>query len=389
MSKILLTGATGAVGSILLPLLVEKGHDVFCIVRSKKGQMPKDRLNIKTNGRAGHVTILEGNITEADAGLGNRVLSELAGNIDKVVHCAASTKFDKKCAEETRRVNVCGTKTMLDLASRIRTSEMHYVSTAYVAGDSELFTDTDCDKGQTLRNPYEESKLAAEKLVQQRCDSMGIPFSIYRLSVVVGDSESGVIPSFDGYYGLFKSILRMKYILERKRKKGAGLSPDIKLENGSLYIPLGLYCSSSSTINLIPSDWVASMLSQLIGMNASNQTFLLVHPDPPLFRWMVGTSLEHLNIKGFYYDPKDSPGEKSGQLKMLQAGLDEMLERYQPYMTHESRFISRNLETSLDSMYIKPPQITAELLGKLLDYAISVDWGKGCKNDKKNKGSIE
>lgn len=377
MSRILLTGATGAVGSILLPRLLEEGNAVCCIVRPVKGQMPEDRLDLKVNGGAGSITVLKGDITEADAGLSSRELAELVGSIDKVVHCAALTKFDAKYSEEFIRVNVDGTKTMLGLASRIGASEMHYVSTAYVAGDSEVFSDTDRRIGQRLRNPYEASKVAAEELVHNWCGSMGIPYSIYRMSVLVGHSESGVASGFDGYYGLMKSIIRTKHILKRKLKRGIELPSDIRFENGSLYLPLRLKCSSTSTINLIPADWLVDMMSQLIAVRPANHTFHLVHPDPPLFRWMIETSLEHLNVKGFYYDPKDSPGEKSELVRTLQASLDENLERYLPYLTHEAQFISGNIGKVLGSKYAKPASITVELIARLLDYAVSVDWGKG------------
>ena len=43
--KILLTGATGYIGKRLLPVLIEKGHDVVCAVRDPKRFVVPSHLN--------------------------------------------------------------------------------------------------------------------------------------------------------------------------------------------------------------------------------------------------------------------------------------------------------------------------------------------------------
>ena len=80
---------------------------------------------------------------------------------------------------------------------------------------------------------YEESKYLAEKTVLES----NIPFSIFRPGMVVGDSETGEIKTFNTVYALLKLYL-----------------------NGKLrFIPT----SSSLKLNMIPVDYVAEAVAGL------------------------------------------------------------------------------------------------------------------------------
>jgi thioester reductase-like protein len=96
---------------------------------------------------------------------------------------------------------------VLDFARIMEIPEVHHVSTAYVAGDAETFSESDTDIGQKCRNVYERTKLQAEKLV--KAWSYG-KHSIYRLGIVVGDTVTGWMPSFNGYYGFLGSVWHLR-----------------------------------------------------------------------------------------------------------------------------------------------------------------------------------
>src|SRR6185295_13240080 len=99
------------------------------------------------------------------------------------------------------RVNVDGTRHVLDFAAAQPSLErLHYVSTCYVSGRYQgVFAESDLEKGQTFNNYYEETKYLAEVEVQRRMRE-GLPATIYRPSVVVGDSTSGATQKYDGPY---------------------------------------------------------------------------------------------------------------------------------------------------------------------------------------------
>ncbi len=371
MSRILLTGATGTIGSILLPLLIKKGHKITCIIRPKKNQKPFDRLIslLSEYPELKGITVMSGDVTKPFSGLSDTDLSSLNGKIDKILHCAASIKFDKSEEYETKKTNIAGTQNLLNIANNIGVKEFHYISTAYIAGDSESFSEEDRYIGQKFNNPYEESKFVAEELVRAFTDMANIKFSIYRPSVVVGDSFTGKTITFDGYYGFFKSIIKLVSWIENNRN-----NVDIK-HNGKVYLPLRVDCLNTSTLNLVTSDWLASMLSLLVGTPASNNTYNLTHPNPPLVQWVIKRSLSHLCIEGVYFNNEGVLVNKSKLFKKLQVVLDDRLKRYGAYITHGPIFKSSLLPKTIGKLYYNPPDISEDLISILLNYAELENWG--------------
>lgn len=375
MARILLTGATGLVGSSLVPSLLERGHELVCLVRpqaNKSGSRRMQQMLGSLISSTGRVTIAEGDITLPLAGLSPEVIKCLR-EIEKVVHVAASVKFDRALSEQTWRINAGGTDHMLNLAARLGFPEFHHLSTVYVAGDAETFSEADLDIGQVTRNPYEDSKKAAEKLVR----GWGGSYSIYRLGVVVGDTETGAIPSFEGYYGFFVPFWRLLHSIAQSwpEKRAEYLAQGIRVgSDGLLNLPLYLNCSPVSTINLVPIDWLTQTLVALISRPAENKFFHLADPSPPGVRWAAETTLAHMGITGLNFEKPS--GSLPGILGRWQRVIDRELRRYEPYITHEARFGQANLLATL-GYELKPfPQIDGTFLSKLICYAKTADFGQ-------------
>ena len=107
----------------------------------------------------------------------------------EVWHLAAV--YDLAVAPQVaRRVNVDGTRNVLDFCrEQPHLRRLQYVSTCYVSGRFEgEFTEDALDVGQAFRNHYEETKYEAELLVRKAMAD-GIPATIYRPGIVVGDSQ--------------------------------------------------------------------------------------------------------------------------------------------------------------------------------------------------------
>jgi len=135
-----------------------------------------------------------------------RLLSEAT----RVIHSAATVRFDQPL-DEARRINVEGTRNILDFASEAhragRLRSLAYVGTAYVAGDrSGLVRETELQAGQGFRNTYERTKFEAETMVRAQLES--IPGVILRPSIIVGDSRTGVTSSFKTLYWPLKIYAR-------------------------------------------------------------------------------------------------------------------------------------------------------------------------------------
>lgn len=369
MATILLTGVTGAVGSSLAPLLIERGHKLICLIR---GDNPVARLE-KVLGCADGIIVFNGDVTLPNLGVCDCEMQRWRGRIDKILHCASSIKFDEVLAKEITLANVCGTQNVLDFARDMVIPEVHHVSTAYVAGDAEAFSESDTDIGQKCRNVYERTKLQAEKMV--KAWSYG-KHSIYRLGIVVGDTVTGWTPSFNGFYVFacrywqFKQAMACKANSEKYKANGIGFNQD-----GTLRLPLWGKFSPDSTLNIIPVDWTAEMLSKLAEIPASGQVFHVVDPQPPKVRWLNDVSMRHMGITNFRYG--NSPnGDPRSLLGKFQRIFDRGTVPYIPYITHEARFETSNLPRVLGRNYVPPRCVDEALIAKWLDYAISVCFGR-------------
>ena len=150
--------------------------------------------------------ILEGDISQAELGLDPRQLDWVRRHCDSVVHNAASLSFqaDEKTGEPWRS-NVDGTRNVLELCRTTGIRKFHYVSTAYVCGlrDGRIL-ESELDEGQEFANIYEQSKVAAEKMVRES-DFLDGP-TFYRPAIIVGDSQTGYTSTFHGFYTPLKVV---------------------------------------------------------------------------------------------------------------------------------------------------------------------------------------
>jgi len=106
-------------------------------------------------------------------------------------------------------VNVVGTRHVVALCAWLpRLTRLQYVSTCYVSGryDGEFGEDV-LAEGQPFRNHYESTKYDAERLVRTAMHN-GMPATISRPGIVVGDSATGETQKFDGPYFLASFLRR-------------------------------------------------------------------------------------------------------------------------------------------------------------------------------------
>jgi nucleoside-diphosphate-sugar epimerase len=331
MGAVLLTGATGFVGKEILDRLLSRGRRVYTLVRAEDDDAAAGRLP-----RRARLTAVAGDIERPGLGLAPRV----AADVTTVIHCAASVSFGLSLAE-SRRVNVDGTRNVLDFAERCPQLErLSYVSTAYVAGEpGGLFEEDDLDVGQRFRNPYEQSKFEAERMVRERGD--GLPLQILRPSIVVGDSRTGRTTSFNVLYGPLKAFAR-------------GAIPAIPARR-------------SSPVDIVPVDYVADRTVQL-AEDGPDGTFHLVAGRNAT---TVGRLLELASEQLGHTPPRVLPPAAYRRLlhpwlRRKHAGLRRM-EVYFPYFSMRVRFDDRRLGPG-------PP--VEGYFHRLIDYAQRARWGR-------------
>ena len=182
---VLLTGASGVVGRALLQRMCDL--DVVCLVHRSPVCGP-------------NVTTVRGDVAEPMLGLGVQAYVDLAARVDAVIHCAAVTDFNRTDGS-LEATNIAGTEQVAAFAAAAN-AVLYHVSTAFV------HTTVDGDRGRTAIG-YASSKSAAEQVVR----FSGVPYVIFRPSVVIGDSVTGEIAAFQGLHqvvaGLFAGIVPM------------------------------------------------------------------------------------------------------------------------------------------------------------------------------------
>lgn len=188
---ILITGGTGLVGSRLLPRLVEAGWDCRALIRTG-------------NDAPAGVTRVEGDILDRDS------LASAMEGVSAVVHLAAVLRTPDP--DEIRRVNVEGTRNLLD-AARTHAPDARFImaSTGLVYKHGIGRPARESDPAEADR-PYPASKLQAETELRES----GLNWSILRLAFVYGE-EDGHLQSAPGLLGDWNwhPALRMTLIHHR------------------------------------------------------------------------------------------------------------------------------------------------------------------------------
>lgn len=223
---ILLTGATGYLGSRLLHELLERSEAmIYCLIRPVSGSQPYERLqhvmtayfgDKSASKMEGRVIAVAGDLQQDNLGLNGREYALLREQIDSVVHCGAEVRHFGE-PEYFRRVNVDSTERLLSLGKGKGNFRFHYISTIGIPEDLAMsglwdsFTASETyDYSLSIDNVYTNSKLEAEKLAVRACEEDGVPVTVYRVGNLSCDSRSGIFQTnmdSNAFYRMLKAML--------------------------------------------------------------------------------------------------------------------------------------------------------------------------------------
>lgn len=375
--KVLLTGGTGFLGSRLGAELLKKGHDIVFLARGDDplGRI-KDVLTLwGTDGGTDGITVVRGDVSQNECGISKADVDQLR-DIEQVWHCAATLDFSLNHSAATIATNVGGTENLLRLIKTINgVSRFNFVSTAYVCGKTDPATVVEENDAWStpVKNPYEESKRISERIVR---DS-GLPFAIFRPSVIIGDTQTGKALTFQGYYTFLKIlwIIKHRIIVSIRREPDRYREVDIVYDTDTeiLRLPVRLSCRPNATINVVPvDDVVRNMLAIAEQGTSIGKTFHLTNTHPPTTEFLFNAIFRSLQIEGVkVVDVRGTSVASNDVIANIERRLREMWEQYVAYIFGEPQFDRRNVMTLLDDRSIATP-ITEELIGKLNSFAISV-----------------
>ena len=314
-------------------LLVQDQH--VAEARAFRDQLTEDEQK--------RLTVLSGDVASMHLGLSTGELRELSKGLTQVWHLAEWSYLGAEAREMTR-VNVEGTKAVLDLAADSRKLErVNHFSSVFVSGDRVgVVAEDELASGQSFRNAYEESKFEAEILVRR---AMGqLPCTVLRPSIVVGDSRTGEIDKFEGPYAIAMLLVT---------------SP--------LQVPVPLPGDGVAPLNVVPLDYVVAAALQ-IGQDprAIGRTFHLVDPSPSSSRRVYELIAQRAGKKL----PRLSLGYKITDALLKIPGLERLTREQRmaiAYVNHLSFFASRNTLELLDGTGVRCPPIES-YLDNLMEY---------------------
>ncbi len=199
--SIFLTGVTGTLGKeFVRELLLTREERLILLVRRKSRHSHWDRARkiLAAYGLERYlgtqVEVLEGDITLPGFGLRPEDLEFLRRDVREFYHIAALTALNGS-KEECEKINIGGAVEALNLARDFRPrgvlERFFYFSTAYVSGSRQTYhaKEDELPEHPAHANFYESSKYEAETRVRAAMRE-GLPATIFRPSIVVGDSRT-------------------------------------------------------------------------------------------------------------------------------------------------------------------------------------------------------
>ncbi|CAN5180771.1 hypothetical protein BH20ACT9_BH20ACT9_11280 [soil metagenome] len=296
---VLLTGATGFLGTFLLDALLSRTDTtVHCLVRRREDDpLEPIRANLQRHGLAGsldatRIVPVPGDLEAPLLGLPDDAFADLARSVDMIVHAAARVNLVYPYGL-LRPANVSGTHEVLRLACQDTTTPVAHVSTngIFPPDGRRCLEDTDLDTLADARaDGYGQSKWVAEKLVREAA-GRGLPACVFRPGNIAGHSRSGSFNPRDFLGALLAESVRL------------GTAPRIdgwRLE----MTPVDVVCDAVLGVASTPDPY--------------GQVFHLAEPDPvpadTVLAWLeeMGYRLERLPYPQWAEAWRSAPPEDSG-----------------------------------------------------------------------------
>jgi len=215
---IFLTGGTGAIGSRLISELLND-PDVYLrlLIRPTSQKTVQERLDevlqfweIDKTQVLDRISIIKGDITSENLGIEKSVYASLSKEVTHIIHCATDIKLLLPL-KEAREYTLKGTARVVELAKECQQYgsfvRFNYLSTMEVAGDikgkvPEEFISTK----RKFLNTYEIAKAEAEEFIRSLSEE-GLPITVYRPAMVVGDSQTGKAIKFQSFYNILEDFI--------------------------------------------------------------------------------------------------------------------------------------------------------------------------------------
>jgi dihydroflavonol-4-reductase len=180
---ILVTGASGFVGSAVVRHLIKAGHQVRALVRPTSS---------RTNLAELRVEIVEGDLRDVES------LIRAMTSIRYVFHVAADYRLWARNPQDIVRTNVEGTRNLMTAALRAGVERIVHtssVATLNARPDGKASDETFRLEAQAAVGAYKYSKIVAERLVETMTAEQNLPAIIVNPSTPIGPGDARPTPT--------------------------------------------------------------------------------------------------------------------------------------------------------------------------------------------------
>ncbi len=238
--SVLVTGATGFIGSNLVESLIKNNHSVSSLVRKGKSGHDKSK-------------VILGDLTDKKIEFGDE-------QYDCIFHLASHTPLEKN-KKIVHKVNLEGTKNLFNQIKE-NTKSFLYVSGLGVYGDTGDKT-VDESFPYCPTTEFVKTRLEAQKFLETSCNELGIGFSVVHFGDVYGSG---------GWF--------YKFLIKRLLKNTFRLPKGGDYYKGFVHID----------------DAVGSLVS-ILEKNAMNDSFIVADSLPTKFKEFVNLTADYIGVR--------------------------------------------------------------------------------------------
>lgn len=375
MGYVLVTGATGLLGTYLVRDWLKAGVQLALLVRPTRWASARQRIESlvehweKQSGYAlPRPVVLEGHLQDGSLGLDEATLRWAATNCEAVVHNAASLTFYSEGPDsEPWLSNLHGTKNLLEFARLAKIRKFHHVSTAYVCGKRRgLIRENELDASQGHGNDYEISKFQAEEFVRQ-ADYLDNP-TVYRPGIIFGDGQTGYTTTFHGFYVPLKLVSTLLNKIAGFGVPVEEIRTEIQQAGQRLLEVMNL--NGSEHKNFVPVDWVsAAMVELFLDPKHHGKTYHLT----PRNRTLVSTVQDVFQRVALEYVKPSAAAEDGTDWTNFEKYFFDQMGVYRAYWQDDPEFDLTNITSALPDLLC--PEVDEAMLIRASRYAVEANFG--------------
>jgi len=216
METVLITGANGSLGARLIKEYIDKtDFKIFALVRGASLVEALNKMNealdfwdIYSRETKSRLYIFNGDVKKENFGLPEEDVKAIKKEMTMAIHAASVVRLDMNKDEARENIVEPLKKTYGFCKSCENFKRFGFVSTLEVVGDYKDLVKEEflTNYKRNFLNTYESAKFEAEEYLKSEIEK-GSDITVFRPSMIVGESTSGKTGSFQSYYMMLERLV--------------------------------------------------------------------------------------------------------------------------------------------------------------------------------------